>query len=209
MTELVKIHEAILIGDLQTSVNVTKEALEEGTDPQSIIREYMIPAMDEIGSKFEQNEVFVPELLMAARAMKGSLELLRPLLAKAGAKPEGKVIIGTVKGDLHDIGKNIVASMLEGGGFEVKNLGVDVPPEKIVEEVQKNDYNIVALSALLTTTMPAMKDVIEALKDAGLRNKVKVIIGGPAVTQEFCEEIGADGTSDNANGAVGLARELV
>ena len=169
----------------------------------------MIPAMDEIGTKFEQNEVFVPELLMAARAMKGSLDLLRPLLAEKGAKPEGKVIIGTVKGDLHDIGKNIVASMLEGGGFEVKNLGVDVPPEKIVEEVRKNDYNIVALSALLTTTMPAMKDVIEALKDAGLRDKVKVIIGGPAVTQEFCEEIGADGTSDNANGAVGLARELV
>ncbi len=208
MAELKKIHEAILIGDLQTSVNVTKEALEEGTDPQSIIREYMIPAMDEIGSKFEQNEAFVPELLMAARAMKGSLELLKPLLAETGAKPEGKVIIGTVKGDLHDIGKNIVASMLEGGGFEVKNLGVDVPPEKIVEEVRKNDYNIVALSALLTTTMPAMKDVIEALKDAGLRDKVKVIIGGPAVTQEFCEEIGADGTSDNANGAVGLAREL-
>ena len=209
MTELIKIHEAILIGDLQTSVDVTKEALEEGTDPQSIIREYMIPAMDKIGTKFEQNECFVPELLMAARAMKGSLELLRPLLAKTGAKPEGKVIIGTVKGDLHDIGKNIVASMLEGGGFEVKNLGVDVPPEKIIAEVQENDYNIVALSALLTTTMPAMKDVIEALKDAGLRDKVKVIIGGPAVTQEFCEEIGADGTSDNANGAVGLARELV
>lgn len=209
MAELSKIHEAILIGDLQTSVNVTKEALEEGTDPQSIIREYMIPAMDKIGTKFEQNECFVPELLMAARAMKGSLELLKPLLAETGAKPEGKVIIGTVKGDLHDIGKNIVASMLEGGGFEVKNLGVDVPPDKIVAEVQENNYNIVALSALLTTTMPAMKDVIEALKDAGLRDKVKVIIGGPAVTQEFCEEIGADGTSDNANGAVGLARELV
>ena len=209
MAELKKIHEAILIGDLQTSVDVTKEALEEGTDPQSIIREYMIPAMDEIGTKFEQNECFVPELLMAARAMKGSLELLRPLLIETGAKPEGKVIIGTVKGDLHDIGKNIVASMLEGGGFEVKNLGVDVPAAKIVAEVQENDYNIVALSALLTTTMPAMKDVIEALKDAGLRDKVKVIIGGPAVTQEFCEEIGADGTSDNANGAVGLARKLV
>jgi len=209
MAELKKIHEAILIGDLQTSVNVTKEALEEGTDPQSIIREYMIPAMDEIGTKFEKNEAFVPELLMAARAMKGSLELLKPRLAETGANPEVKVIIGTVKGDLHDIGKNIVASMLEGGGFEVKNLGVDVPPEKIVEEVQKNDYNIVALSALLTTTMPAMKDVIEALKDAGLRDKVKVIIGGPAVTQEYCEEIGADGTSDNANGAVGLARKLI
>ena len=209
MAELKKIHEAILIGDLQTSVDVTKKAMEEGVDPQSIIREYMIPAMDKIGTKFEQNECFVPELLMAARAMKGSLELLKPFLAETGAKPEGKVIIGTVKGDLHDIGKNIVASMLEGGGFEVKNLGVDVPPEKIVAEVQENDYNIVALSALLTTTMPAMKDVIEALKDAGLRDKVKVIIGGPAVTQEFCEEIGADGTSDNANGAVGLARELV
>lgn len=209
MAELKKIHEAILIGDLQTSVDVTKEALEEGTDPQSIIREYMIPAMDEIGSKFEKNECFIPEILMAVRAMKGSLELIRPLLVEIGAKPQGKVVIGTVKSDLHDIGKNIVASMLEGGGFEVKNLGEAVPPEKIVEEVQTSDYDIVALSALLTTTMPVMKDVIEALKDAGLREKVKVIIGGPPVTQEFCKEIGADGTSDNANGAVGLARQLI
>ncbi len=209
MADLKKLNESIISGDLDTSVQVTKEALAENTNPQEIIQEYMIPAMDVIGGKFERNEVFVPELLMAARAMKGSLELLRPLLAASGIEPQGRVIIGTVKGDLHDIGKNLVASMLEGSGFEVENMGVDVPSDKIVAAVQSKDIDIVALSALLTTTMPSMKDVIEALKEAGVRDKVKVIIGGPAVTQEFCDQIGADGYSENANGAVGLARKLL
>ena len=209
MADLKKLNESIISGDLETSVQITKEALVEKIDPQEIIQEYMIPAMDVIGGKFERNEVFVPELLMAARAMKGSLELLRPLLTERGIEPQGRVIIGTVKGDLHDIGKNLVASMLEGSGFEVENMGVDVPSDKIVAAVQSNKIDIVALSALLTTTMPSMKEVIEALKEAGLRDKVKVIIGGPAVTQEFCDQIGADGYSENANGAVSLVRKLL
>jgi len=209
MVDLNKLNEAIISGDLDTSVKITKEALAEKIDPQEIIQKYMIPAMDVIGGKFERNEVFVPELLMAARAMKGSLELLRPLLAERGIVPQGRVIIGTVKGDLHDIGKNLVASMLEGSGFEVENMGVDVPSDKIVAAVQSKEIDIVALSALLTTTMPSMKDVIEALKEAGVRDKVKVIIGGPAVTQEYCDQIGADGYSENANGAVSLARKLL
>jgi len=209
MVDLKKLKESIISGDLDTSVQITKEAIVEKIDPQEIIQKYMIPAMDVIGGEFERNEVFVPELLMAARAMKGSLELIRPLLIERGIEPQGRVIIGTVKGDLHDIGKNLVASMLEGSGFEVENMGVDVPSEKIVAAVQSNRIDIVALSALLTTTMPAMKDVIETLKEAGLRDKVKVIIGGPAVTQEFCDQIGADGYSENANGAVGLARRLL
>lgn len=209
MTDLNKLNESIISGDLNTSVQITKEALAEKTDPQEIIQKYMITAMDVIGGKFERNEVFVPELLMAARAMKGSLELLRPLLAASGIEPQGRVIIGTVKGDLHDIGKNLVASMLEGSGFEVDNMGVDVPSDKIVAAVQSKEIDIVALSALLTTTMPSMRDVIEALKEAGVRDKVKVIIGGPAVTQEFCDQIDADGYSENANGAVSLARKLL
>jgi len=209
MADLKKLSESIISGDLETSVQITKEALIEKNDPQEIIQEYMIPAMDIIGGKFERDEVFVPELLMAARAMKGSLELLRPLLAECGIEPQGRVIIGTVKGDLHDIGKNLVASMLEGSGFEVENMGVDVPSDKIVAAVQSNKIDIIALSALLTTTMPSMKDVIEALKEAGVRDKVKVIVGGPAVTQEYCDQIGADGYSENVNGAVGLARKLL
>jgi len=209
MADLKKLNESIIYGDLETSVQVTKEALIEKIDPQEIIQEYMIPAMDIIGGKFERNEVFVPELLMAARAMKGSLELLRPLLAASGIEPQGRVIIGTVKGDLHDIGKNLVASMLEGSGFEVDNMGVDVSSDKIVAAVQSDKIDIIALSALLTTTMPSMKDVIEALKEAGVRDKVKLIVGGPAVTQEYCDQIGADGYSENANGAVGLVRKLL
>jgi len=209
MTDLKKLKESIISGDLDTSVQITKEAIVEKIDPQEIIQKYMIPSMDVIGDEFERNEIFVPELLMAARAMKGSLELIRPLLVERGIEPLGRVVIGTVKGDLHDIGKNLVASMLEGNGFEVDNLGVDVSSDRIVAAVQSNKIDIIALSALLTTTMPSMKTVIETLKEAGLRDNVKVIIGGPAVTQEFCDQIGADGYSENANSAVDLARKLL
>jgi len=209
MTDLKKLKESIISGDLDTSVKITKEAMVEKIDPQEIIQKYMIPSMDVIGDEFERNEIFVPELLMAARAMKGSLELIRPLLVERGIEPLGRVVIGTVKGDLHDIGKNLVASMLEGNGFEVDNLGVDVSSDRIVAAVQSNKIDIIALSALLTTTMPSMKTVIETLKEAGLRDNVKVIIGGPAVTQEFCDQIGADGYSENANSAVDLARKLL
>jgi len=209
MSDLTKLTEAILNGDSRTAVAVTQEALAEKVDPQELVTKYMIPAMDEVGRRFETGDCFVPELLIAARAMKASLELIRPLLAAKGAQPVGRVVIGTVKGDLHDIGKNLVASMLEGAGFEVIDLGVDVSAEKIIGEVKAKKIDVVALSALLTTTMPSMKAVIEDLKKAGVREQVKVIIGGAPVTQKYASEIGADGYSDNANGAVGLARKLV
>lgn len=209
MPDLSKLTEAILNGDARAAVAVTQEALAAKVDPQELVTSYMIPAMDEVGRRFETGDCFVPELLISARAMKASLALIRPLLAAQGAKPVGRVIIGTVKGDLHDIGKNLVSSMLEGAGFEVVDLGVDVSPEKIIGEIQARQVDLVALSALLTTTMPSMKIVIEELKKAGIREQVKVIIGGAPVTQRYATEIGADGYSDNANGAVGLARKLV
>ena len=168
----------------------------------------MVPAMDEVGRRYEEEEYFVPELLLSARAMKGSLELLRPLLAERGAKPTGTVAIGTVKGDLHDIGKNLVASLLEGGGFEVIDLGADVPPEKFIEAIREKGAQIVCLSALLTVTMPSMKTTIEALKQAGLRDQVKVLVGGAPVTQQYANDIGADGYGESASNAVALARRM-
>ena len=161
-----------------------------------------------MGKQFETGDCFVPELLISARAMKASLAIIRPLLAARGAEPIGRVVIGTVKGDLHDIGKNLVASMLEGAGFEVIDLGVDVTPEKFVAEILAKKAGLVALSALLTTTMPFMKNTIEELKKAGVREHVKVLIGGAPITQRYADDIGADGYSDNANGAVNLARKL-
>jgi 5-methyltetrahydrofolate--homocysteine methyltransferase len=209
MADLKTLSEAILRGDAKSAEAITKEAVSAGTDPQELVTKYMIPAMDEVGRKFEADELFVPELLVSARAMKKALEVLKPLLAAKGAKPMGKVVVGTVKGDLHDIGKNLVASMLEGAGFEVIDVGVDVSPDKFIAAVREKAPQIVALSALLTTTMPSMKTTIEQLSAAGLRDKVKVIIGGAPVTQNYAQEIGADGYSENANGAVGLARKLV
>jgi 5-methyltetrahydrofolate--homocysteine methyltransferase len=209
MTDPKQLYTAVLEGDAQTARNVTQQALSEGVEPQKLVTEFMIPAMDEAGRRFECNDYFVPELLIAARAMKASLELIRPLLIQSGAQPTGRVVIGTVKGDLHDIGKNLVAAMLEGGGFEVFDLGVDVSPEKFVAAVNANNANIVALSALLTTTMPAMRATVEALKQAGVRQKVKVMIGGAPVTQKYADEIGADGYSENAASAVALARKAV
>ncbi|MFV2070037.1 MAG: corrinoid protein [Pirellulales bacterium] len=201
------LYDAILTGDAATAVETTKTALAADVEPQALVTEHMIPAMDEVGRRFENNEYFVPELLIAARAMKGALDLLRPLLAERGIEPAGRVVIGTVKGDLHDIGKGLVASMLEGGGFEVVDLGVDVAPEVFVEQARENRANIIAVSALLTTTMPSMKPVVEAVRQAGL-DGCKVIVGGAPVTEQFAQSIGADGYSSNASGAVGLAREL-
>jgi 5-methyltetrahydrofolate--homocysteine methyltransferase len=209
MPELTRLTDAILTGDAKGAVAIAKEALDENVDPQELVNKYMIPAMDEMGRRFETGDCFVPELLISARAMKAALELIRPLLAASGAEPLGRVVIGTVKGDLHDIGKNLVASMLEGAGFAVADLGVDVPPEKFIAEIREKEAQLVALSTLLTTTMPNMKTIIEELSKAGVRERVKVIVGGAPVTQRFADEIGADGYSDNANGAVGLARRLV
>lgn len=209
MANLQLLYDAILTGNLNQSVSTTQEAIGEGINAQSIINDYMVKAMEEMGSRFESGKAFVPNLLMSARAMKGSLELLKPLLKSEGGISAGKVVIGTVKGDLHDIGKNLVASMLEGCGFEVINLGVDINSDKFVEAVKEHNANIVCMSALLTTTMTYMKEVIIALEAAGLKDKVKVMIGGAPLSQAFADQIGADGYSDNANSAVQLAKALI
>jgi 5-methyltetrahydrofolate--homocysteine methyltransferase len=207
MQDLRQLHSAVLTGDANAARSITEQALQEGVDPLRLVNELMVPAMDEVGRRFECNEYFVPELLLSARAMKASLELIRPVLAARGDEPLARVVIGTVKGDLHDIGKNLVAAMLEGGGFEVIDLGVNVSPEKFIATVQEKNAQIIAMSALLTTTMPAMKTTIDALKSSGVREKVKVLIGGAPITQKYAEEIGADGFSDNAVGAVALAKK--
>ena len=207
--DLNTLSEAILKGDAKSAVAITNEALAAQVDPQRLVNEHMIPAMDEVGRRFEADEIFVPELLVTARAMKAALEVLKPVLAARGCKPVGKVVVGTVKGDQHDIGKNLVASMLEGAGFEVIDLGVDASPEKFLAAVETHNPQIVAMSALLTTTMIAMRATIEQLVKAGKRSVVKVIVGGAPVNINYAREIGADGYSENANGAVQLARKLV
>jgi len=209
MPDLKELYEAVVSGNAKATQALTQQALAEGVDPLKLVNEYMVPAMDEVGRRFEANEYFVPELLISARAMKASLEIIRPLLVARGDQPVGRVAIGTVKGDLHDIGKNLVASLLEGGGFEVIDLGVNVSPEKFISTVNEKQANIIAMSALLTTTMPSMKTTIDALKQAGVRNKVKVLIGGAPITQKYADEIGADGYSENAVGAVALAKKAV
>ena len=209
MPDLKQLYQAVVNGDAKASRALTQEALAQGIDPLKLVNEFMVPAMEEVGRRFECNEYFVPELLISARAMKAALELLRPLLSARGDKPVGRVAIGTVKGDLHDIGKNLVASLLEGGGFEVIDLGVNVTPEQFVTTVKEKQANVIAMSALLTTTMPAMKSIIEALKQAGVRDRVKVLVGGAPITQRYAQEIGADGYSENAVGAVALAKKAV
>ena len=209
MVDLNLLYEAILNGKLEQAVDVTNQAIADGVEPQAIINGYMIKAMEEVGQRFQRGEAFVPNLLMAARAMKGSLDILKPLMKGDASNTLGKVVIGTVKGDLHDIGKNLVASMLEGCGFEVINLGVDVPSDKFIAAIKENNADILCLSALLTTTMNYMKDVIEALKADGLRDQVKVMVGGAPVTAMFAEQVGADGYSEDASEAVALARRLV
>ncbi|MEW6236708.1 MAG: corrinoid protein [Candidatus Omnitrophota bacterium] len=203
-----KLYKAILEGDAKTSVETTKEALAAGIAPLEVVTETMVPAMDEVGRRFECEEFFIPELMIAARAMKQAMELIQPLLKASGAEPIGRVVIGTVKGDLHDIGKNLVASMLEGGGFEVTDLGVDVKPDQIISAISEKKAGLVCLSTLLTTTMPSMATTINALKEAGVRDRVKVMIGGAPITQQYADEIGADGYGENARTAVTLARRL-
>lgn len=209
MTDLNQLQQAVLTGDAASARSLTEQALAKGIDPLELVNRCMIPAMAEAGRRFECNEYFVPELLISARAMKSCLELLRPLLTARGARPAGRVAIGTVKGDLHDIGKNLVASLLEGGGFEVIDLGVNVPSEKFISAIKEKGAQLVALSALLTTTMPVMKTTIEAFQQAGVRAQIKVLVGGAPITQRYADEIGADGYSDNAAGAVTLAKRML
>ena len=202
------LYDAILRGDAKLAGQATRDRLAGGIPAIDIVNREMVPAMDEVGRKFECEEYFVPHLLLSARAMKAALELLRPLLVVAVVARVGRVAIGTVKGDLHDIGKNIVGAMLEGAGFELLDLGVDVDPQRFVDAVRTGRAGLVCLSALLTTTMPAMKTTIDALSSAGLRDDAAVIVGGAPVTQRFADEIGADGYGENAMAAVALARRL-
>jgi corrinoid protein of di/trimethylamine methyltransferase len=207
--KLTPLFDAIVGGKMEQAIEVTKSAIADGVAPQTIINNYMIKAMGEVGQRFQDGKAFVPQLLMAGRAMKGALELLKPLLQGSASTTIGRVVIGTVKGDLHDIGKNLVASMLEGCGFEVINIGIDVSSDKFVESVKENKADILVMSALLTTTMGYMKEVIDAFKAAGIRDQVKIMVGGAPVNQAFADEIGADGYSDNANSAVALAKKLM
>ncbi len=204
-----QLYQAVLEGDREIARESTEAALSEGIPAAQILNEGMIAAMKEVGRLFEDGEYFVPEMLIAARAMKEALALLKPHLAQAAVKSAGKVVSGTVSGDLHDIGKNLVSVMLEGAGFEIADLGTDVPPEKFVEAVRDHQPDIVAMSALLTTTMPNMRNTIEALEQSGLRDRVKVIVGGAPLTDRYAKEIGADGYAADASRAVALAREMV
>ena len=209
MAQSKELYDAILNGDAKKAHAATQAALAEGTEPMQLIAESMVPAMDEVGKLFEAEEYFVPELLLAGRAMKSAMELIRPLLVASGQNMAVRVIIGTVAGDLHDIGKNIVASMLEGSGFEVIDLGADVSPAGFVAAIKERNPHVVCMSALLTVTMPAMKTTIDAIKSAGLRTQVKILLGGAPVTRQYAESIGADGYSENASGAVSMVKSLL
>ena len=206
MNNLNELYEAILAGKLEQAVSVTREAVAGGAAPQEIINEYMIKAMEAIGARFESGQVFVPNLLMSARAMRGALDILKPLMQGQVNSYIGRIVIGTVKGDL---GKNLVASMFEGCGFEVINLGVDVSSDKFISAALENKADIICMSALLTTTMNYMKEVIDALETSGLRGKVKVMVGGAPVSDAFAKSIGADAYTSNANAAVIMAKKLI
>jgi 5-methyltetrahydrofolate--homocysteine methyltransferase len=201
--------KAIEDGVAKEAAKAVRQALDAGADPGAILRDVMVPAMDEVGRRYECGDYFLPEMLISARAMKEALAILRPMLIATDVRPAGRVVAGTVKGDLHDIGKNLVCMMLEGAGFEVTDLGVDVAPEKFVDAVRQGGVNLIALSALLTTTLPSMKVTIEQLKAQGLREKVGVMVGGAPVNDKLATEIGADGYAEDAAGAVALARRLV
>jgi B12 binding domain protein len=209
MESLDSLYTAILKGQLEEAVRLTNEAVSSAIPPQTIIDNYMTKAMEEVGRRFENHQAFVPELLLAGRAMKGALEVLKPHLSGGASSHIGKIVIGTVKGDLHDIGKNLVASMMEGCGFEVINLGIDISSEKFIQAVKEHKPDILCMSALLTTTMSYMEEVIEALKTAGIRDQVKVMVGGAPVSESFARQIGADGYTENANAAVCLAKTFV
>ena len=207
MADLNALAEAIIKGDQNTAVEITRAALDEGTAAKSVLDDGLIAGMDVVGARFKKNEIYIPEVLIAARAMKMAVKLLEPELVKAGVEPIGKLLIGTVQGDLHDIGKNLVAMMLKGAGFEVVDLGVDVPAEKFIEQAKGSAIHLIGMSTLLTTTMPGMERTLKALRDAGI--SAKIMIGGAPVTQSYADKIGADGYAPDAASAVDLAKSLV
>ena len=209
MADFEALQQAIINGKNKDSLALTEALLAEGVTAKQILDEGMIPGMNVVGEKFKNNEFYVPEVLIAARAMKAAMDLVRPKLLEAKVEPKGKVAIATVRGDLHDIGKNLVAMMLEGAGYDILDLGVDCSPEQFVDAVVSQGAGLIAMSALLTTTMPSMKETVDALKEAGVRDKAKVMIGGAPVTQQYADEIGADGYSADAASAVDLANSLI
>ena len=209
MVDFSSITRALMAGKADEVKNLVSSALAENTDPALLINEALIPGMSIIGERFRKNEIYIPEVLIAARAMHAGLDILRPKLVEHKVEPVATIVLGTVKGDLHDIGKNLVGMMFEGAGFKVVDLGVDVAPEKYVASVQESNAQFLGLSALLTTTMPQMQSTISALEVAGIREQVKVLIGGAPVTQDYADKIGADGYSEDAASAVVLAKELL
>jgi 5-methyltetrahydrofolate--homocysteine methyltransferase len=209
MADLSALAENLINGKAQEVKELTQKALDEGVSPGEVLNGGLIKGMNVVGERFKNNEFYVPEVLIAARAMHSGMDILKPKLAESGVEPIGKVLLGTVKGDLHDIGKNLVAMMLEGAGFEVIDLGIDVPPEKFVQAVNEQGGDVIAMSALLTTTMTQMKTTLEALEEAGVKSKVKTLIGGAPVTQNYADEIGADGYARDAASAADKAKELL
>ena len=207
MADLSALAEAIIKGDQNTAVEITKAALDEGTVAKNVLDDGLIAGMDVVGDRFKKNEIYIPEVLIAARAMKSAMEILEPELVKAGVEPIGKFLVGTVQGDLHDIGKNLVAMMLKGAGFEVIDLGVDISAEKFVEQAKAENVHLIGMSALLTTTMPLMEKTLKALKDAGV--SAKIMIGGAPVTQGYADKIGANGYATDAASAVDVAKSLL
>lgn len=204
-----ELYEYTLDGEDEPVVELTKEALTLNMDPMVLLFDALIPALEEVGRLFEQGEYFVPEMLVAANAMAGAMEILKPLIAESGAKPIGSFVMGTVKGDIHDIGKNLCNVMLEGAGFEVIDLGVNVPPERFVEAIREHQPDAVGMSAFLTTTMPMAKVTIDEIGEAGLREQVKILVGGAPITQDYADLIGADGFAPDASSAVRLTKRLL
>ena len=210
MSELLgKMAEALIAGKIDEVVNLTKEALDGGAAPADILDQGLLAGMDVVGKRFKAEEMFIPEVLRCAKCMHGAMDILRPLLAETGAEPIGTLIIGTVKGDLHDIGKNLVGMMFEGAGFNVVDLGIDKEPQVFVDAIKEHKAKLIGMSALLTTTMPKMGETINAIKEAGLRDQVKILVGGAPITAAFAEEIGADGYASNAASAVEKGKELI
>lgn len=209
MSVLQQLAESIIKGDMKSAEAATQSALDAGITPGDVLNKGLIAGMNVVGEKFKNNEFYMPEVLIAARAMKSGMKILRPKLVESGVQPEGRLVIGTVKGDLHDIGKNLVSMMMEGAGFEVIDLGVDVPPEKFIEAIHTHRVQVIGLSALLTTTMMNMRETLESFKQNGVRDQVKVVIGGAPVTERFAQEIGADGYAADAASAVDLVKSLI
>ncbi|MCK8827441.1 corrinoid protein [Natroniella acetigena] len=209
MSKMEKVVEEVIAGNIDGVTELTQELVDEGIEPSQIIKEGLVAGMDVVGGRFKKNEMFVPEVLISAKAMHGGMDIVKPLLTEGESSSAGTVIMATVEGDLHDIGKNLVAMMLEGAGFEVIDLGVDVTADEFVEAVKEHQPDIVGLSALLTTTMPAMEETIKSLEEAGIRDQVKVMVGGAPVSEDFANEIGADGYAADGSTATDISREFV